>query len=308
MRTFRYSLVGMVLLCLVLIVGCAPRAVESSPAAADAEGVVIDLPAIVLAVGEEGSLSASDVGVTTLNPLINLAVADATLPSNIVEGAITAGVEYIQIDNTSSGPVILVDGEPIINPIWNQEILGSTLGALDGLGVELPEGVGSLLPVIAEAGLGVILQFPAAAGDTSLPAVSTENLLTEVPDRSSISTGLNIDIQYAEDGTWTGSVPTFPPLPWDQFLTLPADTVQSATDAGVESFQLIANADGAFLALNGQDLPYIDWSGGRLISTLQLLSNMGLLGDQVAGMLPTIQNFAPTLLNFGINITLNFPT
>lgn len=309
MRTFRYSLVGTALFCLLVLVGCAPRAVESAPAAADAEGVVIDLPAIVLAVGEDGSLSASDAGVTTLNPLLDLAMADATLPDNIVEGAVTAGVEYIQIDNTPSGPVILVDGTPIMAPVWDEEILGSTIGALGTLGVELPDAMGALLPVVTDAGLGVILQFPAAAGDTSLPAVSVEKVTTAVPDRSSISTGLNIDIQYADDGSWTGSgLPPFPPLPWDQILTLPADTVQNATDSGIESLQLVAGANGAFIVLNGQDLPYIDWSEGRLVGTLQLLSDMGLLGPEVAGMLPTIQNFAPTLLGLGLSITLNFPS
>lgn len=304
MRTLRYPLIGAALiLSIALMVGCAPRGnVSAVDSEASADAVVISLPAIVLDVDEEGHLTASNVAVTQLNPLLDLALADATLPTDLVEDALAADVQHVQLETTPNGLIILVNNEPIMSPLWNEEVLNSTGETLSNLGVGLPEGMTALLPVLSNAGLGAVLQFPGAASD---PVPSSE-APGEIPSRPSNSTQITID--YNADGTWSGSgIPPFPPLPWDMIFTLPADTIQSLSEAGIESLQLTTSSDGIFLRVNGEDLPFIDWSGNRLGYTLQVLADMGLLGDQVAGMLPTISGFLPMIQGLSLDITMNFP-
>jgi len=307
-KRLRSPMIG-ILLCLFvpLMVGCAARANSGAAATAGTEDVVVDLPAIVLDVDENGQLSAADAESTqtALNPILNLALADVTLPADLTEQFAAAGVEQVWIETTPNGLSILVDGQPVLTPLWNEEILASTASALSELDLGDNASMMQLLPVIGNLGVGAVLRFSAADGSAIEPP-DAATLPGAVPERPGTATQITID--YNEDGTWSGSgLPTFLPVPWDQVFTLPADTIQSLTDAGINSLQITTGSGGIFLRVNGQDLPFLDWTENRLQYTLQVVSEMGLIGGEAASILPTIQGVLPLIQGLGLDITLNMP-
>ena len=290
----------------LLTAGCAARP-GSGETAISAEGESFaDLPALVLNVNEEGALSTPDSPGNLLGPAINGPLANVTLPQDIVEGAASAEIEQIFIDNTPSGLILLVNNQPLLTPVWNDATLESTSAALANAG--LAPTFAQFLPLLNNLGAGAVLQFPAAETEYAVAdlSVSLEDLT--VPERP--GSPVPIDVVYSEDGTYTANGQsaeqiTFPPGPWTS-LNLPPDLIQGASDSGIETMQITTSGDGIFLRLNGEDLPFLDWSDERLTNTLQTASDLGLLGEQ-SDALTQVQALLPLIQQLQLDVTVSFP-
>ena len=70
-------------------------------------------------------------------------------------------------------------------------------------------------------------------------------------------------------------------------LKLTEETVTALKDAGVTSITVASGSEGLQMALNGNNLPYLDWSGGKLGPAIELLAASGQLdslAEQMEGM------------------------
>lgn len=319
-------LVSLLMVTLVLLVGCAPRATSGQiAAAADESQIVVDLPAVVLDVQPDGSISVGGQPITELGGGLGAGLAAAAIPAEMVDSITLYGIQHIQIDNTPEGLLILVNGQPIPSLAWDGEKLVATAEVLEevGAGVALLDRV---LPLLTNLGLGVIFRFPLAEGEEALPMVAPESeaaaaaMAAQAEFLAMVGTPpvFRITIAYAEDGTWEiadlGQADLNALLPGAlDMLNLGPATVQSISAAGVSEVSLSSNADGIFIAINGKTLPYLTWADGRVQHLLTLAEETGLLstvvGDSanMAGLIEWIESVLPAVQATEASLRVTFP-
>lgn len=319
-------LVSLLMVALVLLVGCAPRATSGAVAAsADESQVVVDLPALVLDVQPGGSISVGGQALTELGGGLGAGLAAASVPPDMVDMITAYNIQHIQIDNTAEGLLILVNGQAIPSLAWDGEKLLATADVLEtlGAGVALLDRV---LPLITNLGVGVIMRFPLAEGAETLPLVAAESeaaaqalaaqqeflaAVGEVPT-------IRLTVEYAADGTWT--IADLAAAEWSQLvpgvmemLTLSPATIQAMSAAGISDIGLATNTDGIFISINGQTLPYITWADGRVNHLLTLAEETGLLtqalGDSpdMIAIVDTVESLLPAVQATDVSLRVTFP-
>jgi hypothetical protein len=318
-------LVSLLMAVLVLLVGCAPRATSGEiAAAADESDVVVDLPAIVLDVTPEGTISVGGQPITELGGGLGAGLEGLSLQPEMVDALSAFNIQHIQIDNTPEGLLILVNGQPIPSLAWDGEKLVATAEVLDtlGAGVALLDRV---LPLITNLGLGVILRFPVAQGEEALPMVAPESeaaaaaRAAQAEFLAAVGTPpvVQLTLAYAPDGTWSiadmdqGTLASLLPVPLDM-LNLTPETIAAVSSAGITDVALSTNTDGIFISINGKTLPYLTWADGRISHLLTLAEETGLLasvlGDNpdMAGIIDTIESLLPAIQSTEATLRITF--
>jgi len=318
-------LVSLLMVVLVLLAGCAPRATSGQLAAnADESQIVVDLPALVLDVQPDGSLNVGGQPLAQLGGGIAAGLASVTIPADMVTNITTYNIQHIQIDNTPEGLLILVNGQPIPSLAWDGDKLVSTAEVLEdlGSGVTLLDKV---LPLITDVGIGVIFRFPLAEGEEALPMVSTDNTAAEAAmkaqqeflDAVKVPPTFAVTITYAKDGTWSvaglgQSDLSQLPIPTDQ-LNLPTATLAQLSAAGISEIGLATNTDGIFISINGKTLPYITWADGRINHLISLAEETGLLStmtngsSDVTAIIDTVESLLPAVQASNVSVRVTFP-
>jgi hypothetical protein len=320
----RSSLLLLILLLIALAIlsGCAPRITGGELATtADESEVVIDLPAIVLDVMDNGQLSIGGQSLAELGALAGQDLSAASIPAEQVALLTSANIQHIQVANSADGLLILINGKPIPSLAWDGEKLVATAEVLQSLGggVALLD---KILPLIRNLGLGAIIRFPVAVGAESVPLVDLDAEAAEaaraVQQEFLAAVGapptFQIGVQYAEDGTWTVADMTqeewsqLAPVPLDQ-LNLPPTAIQALRAAGIKQLSLYTNPDGIFIAINGQELPYITWAEGRVENVLALIEAAGLLGadPNMAVVMDTVKQLLPAVQASNVRLNVGFP-
>jgi hypothetical protein len=319
-------LVSLLMVALVLLVGCAPRATSGQiAAAADESQLVVDLPALVLDVQADGSLSVGGQPVTELAGGLGAGLAAAAIPSTMVDSITAYNIQHIQIDNTPEGLLILVNGQAIPSLAWDGEKLIATAEVLEnmGAGVALLDRV---LPLVTNIGIGVIMRFPVAAGEEALPLVAPASDVAaaamaaqqEFLESVQIPPVFHLTIAYAADGTWQiadlGQADLSALLPGvTDMLNLTPAGVQSITGMGINELELATNTDGIFISINGQTLPYLTWADGRVNHLLTLARDTGLLDTLTGGspdmvaLVDYIESLLPSLQATDFRLRVTFP-
>ena len=316
-------LMSLLLVVLLVVAGCGPRATGGQLAAsAGADQVVIDLPALVVDVQADGSASVGGQSLADLGALIGQDLSALTFPVDTVAFLTASNIQHIQIDNTANGLLILINGQAIPSLAWDGEKLVATAEVLDilGGGVALLDKV---LPLVRNLGIGITLRLPIAAGEAAIPLVVVDD---EVAARSmaaqqeflaAVGTPptFQIAVTYAPDGTWTVMNMTqaewsqvMGMVPWEA-LNLPAELVQGASAAGIDTVGLSTNSDGIFISINGKTLPYISWADGRINYVLTLAEQTGLLGDDpnIAQIIDTVEALLPAVQASNVSLIVTFP-
>lgn len=320
-------LMSLMLAALLVVAGCGPRATGGQLASSAGEDqVVIDLPALVIDIDSAGQASLGGQSVADLAAMAGQDASALSVPAETVDFLTASNIQHIQIDNTADGLLILVNGQPIPSIAWDGEKLVATAEVLEilGGGVALMDKV---LPLVRNLGIGVTVRFPIAAGEAAIPLVVTDS---EVAARSlqlqqeflaAVGTPptFQIAVDYAADGTWTVENMTqaewsqlVSAVPWEA-LNLPAELVQGASAAGIDTIGLSTNSDGIFISINGQTLPYITWADGRINYVLQLAEQTGLLepllgsDPNMAAVLDTVESLLPAVQASNVSLLVSFP-
>lgn len=316
-------LMSLLLVVLLVVAGCGPRATGGQLAAsAGSDQVVIDLPALVIDVQSDGSASVGGQSLAELGALIGQDLSALTFPPDTVDFLTASNIQHIQIDNTADGLLILINGQAIPSLAWDGEKLVATAEVLDilGGGVALLDKV---LPMVRNLGIGVTLRFPVAAGEAPIPLVvvddevAARSLAAQQEFLAAVGTPptFQIAVTYAPDGTWTVMDMTqaewsqvMGMVPWEA-LNLPPDLVQGASAAGIKQVGLATNSEGIFISINGKTLPYIRWADGRINYVLALAERTGLLGDDpnIAQIIDTVEALLPAVQASNVNLNVSFP-
>lgn len=309
-NVLRWSL--LLALFVVALTACAPRSDEAVAPAGD--GLVIDLPAIVIDFDDAGQASiggaaAADLGIDAL-------ALDAEQVAMMTE----ANIQQIQINESAAGLDILVNGQAIPSLAWDADSLATTNEMLAMLGDEGGMGpIGELLPLVSNLGAGVIMNFPLAqgaepimmdGGESSAAAAAAQEAFL---DQAGSGARINLPLNYNADGTFNvGSMSAEAlslslGLPLES-LTLTQDRIDRYVGMGMETFTLATDAEGIHLTLNGNALPHISWGDGKLAYGLELAAKAGLLGDSDSeAMVDLLQQLLPIIQTADVTVRITFP-
>jgi len=328
--------VSLLLVAMVVLSGCAPRAGAGMTAdmGADDMGLVVDMPAIVLDVASDGSLSIGNVPLAQMGSLVGqdlsgLTVAALGIDPGWIEYLSASNIQHMQINNRPDGLLLLVNGEPIPSVSWDGESLATTAATLSQLGVVVPL-LEKLLPLVQNLGLGAIVRFPVAAGMDAMPlyvegdgsaaadaAMAQEEFLAAVGEAPT----LHLPVHYAADGSWTVGDLTdmewqgLTGAPWTS-LRLNTVVIDALGSAGVKEMSFYTDPAGIHVAINGQDLPYLTWGNGELNHVLDLASqvslvqdywNMAVPGADMGEVMAYVESVLPVVQVADANITVFFP-
>ncbi len=316
---------SMLLVTLVALSGCSARpGAGQTAAAAGNEGVAVDLPAIELTFDEEGKASFGGMPITQLGSSLGVDGLDAVaIPTDMIGMLKAANIQHLQVNNTAEGLIILVNGEAIPSIGLDG---GAAVGLADVaklLGFDRP-GLEKLLPTINSLGIGIVARFPMADGASEIPVevtgdstsaakvkAATDEFINKVGNAGVI----NIPVYYADDGSWTvaGMTDTeWANLTGDsmfQSYRLKPEIVAGFKARGIKELTISTDAKGLHIGINGQPLPYITWSDGKLNHLVNVLGQMGLLsgaGTDASQLNALIDQWLPLVAASNVNLRVFF--
>jgi hypothetical protein len=320
---------GLLVVALVFMAGCTPRAGSGEIAETAGESeLVLDVPAIALTFNEQGNPSLGAVPLSTLADAFAPGALDAVvLDAETIDMLMSNNIQHIQINNRPDGLSILVNGLAMPSLSWDSESLATAAETASLLGDDLPP-LGELLPLAQQLGVGVVARFPVAEGAEEIPLTGgdAEAAAADVAEAQQAFTEgvesapvLDIPVFYEADGSWTvnGLTDTeygaiLPQVPW-QSLRLPPEVIQGLVDAGVSEITVATSEQGLSLAINGNPLPHISWESGELQNVIELAGQMGLLDTLAqadmdpAEVVTVVESLIPVVQAANIDITANFP-
>jgi hypothetical protein len=237
-----------------------------------------------------------------------------------------SNIQHIQIDNSPSGLLILVNGQAIPSIRWDGQILSDTGGLISQLGAGTPV-LEKMMPVLANLGLGVIVRFPLQEGIAAIPTYveggeaataahqAQQQFLATVGDTPP---SITLPIFFDENGGWRVgdlSETEWSNLTGQPFLSarLNPANVQQIMSAGITEISIYTRSDGLHLSINGRELPYIGWADGEINHVLDLADQLGLWntladsGMNMGEIIGMVETLLPAVQSTNTNINVYFP-
>jgi hypothetical protein len=307
------------LLCLALLAvmlissACGPRSATPAPADAEEASLSVELPAIYLDVAEDGAISLGEGPLQQTLTALGVDLSSASISADTVQKLVDNGIQTVQLDNRRDGLYIYVNGEAMPTLVWEEQSLGSLVNVLGTLGTDLGEA-GKLLSILPDLGIGLVLRFPGAstarlAQLQAPPAAANQNTLQAAIESP---TAINLTLTFGADGV--GQLQGLNPLMMGMIppgaLSLPADTLASITEMGLQGVSIIARPTGLAILVNEEALPYLRAANEQqLVRMLQLVLQIaGGDSPQTAQITGMVQQLLPLLWAQGMRMNVNFPS
>ena len=286
----------MLLVAMIVLAGCAPRTGAGDAAAmtTDPMELVVDLPAIVLDVQADGSVSIGNVPLAQIGALAGADLSAVAVDSSLVDFMSAGNIQHVQVNNSSSGLLLLVNGEAIPSITYDGESLQATADALNAFGMAIPM-LDTALSLVDQIGLGVIMRFPVAAGVAQIPlyvegdgasAMEAQAAQDEFLAAVGAPPRINLPIFYEADGSF--SIGDLTDEEWSSLtgtsmaaLRLNTSVIDGLAASGINKLGLGTDAAGIHIMINDNALPTLDWSGGKATHLLNLADQLGLWNMQI---------------------------
>ncbi|MCC6167929.1 MAG: hypothetical protein IT329_11940 [Caldilineaceae bacterium] len=321
-------LTGLAVAVLVLS-GCAPRAFSGQTAAQQGDQqLVVDLPALVIDIDAEGKPSVGNVPLAQLGQAFAPGMLDSlVMPAETVTFLTDSNIQHIQIDNTPTGLLLLVNGRSIPSLKWDGEILSGTGQLVTQLGAGVPV-LEKALPLLANLGIGVIVRFPLQQGAEPIATyveggealqaakAAQQEFLASVGDTPPT---IKLPVYYDADGGWR--VGDLTDAEWTNLTGIPfqaarlqPEMIANLTKAGISELSISTDAAGIHLSINGRALPYIGWADGEINHLLTLGDQLGLwnsLADSGLNMgevTSMVETLLPIVQSTETDISVYFPS
>lgn len=317
----------LLLIAALALSACAPRSGQGTAASAESDPgeLVIDLPSIVIDIMADGSPSMGNVPLTQIGGLIPVPLSTIAVPGVWVDFMVASNIQHIQVNNTSNGLHLLVNGEAVPSISYDGESLSATADALSSLGIVIPM-IDKLLGLVDQIGIGATVRFPVAAGTAIIPmyvegngsaAMAAQAAQEEFLAAVGTPPRVNLPIWYEEDGSF--SIGNLTAAEWSALtsgatdgLRLGADQISNLTDSGISELSISTDVNGIVIAINGNALPVLDWSGGKATHLLNLATQLGALDMIVPGMgssgiMATVHDLLPVIQTTDFDLTVHLP-
>lgn len=325
MRNRRHSFWATWLLVVLFVLsGCATRS-GVDLADGPVPGMVVDLPAVVVDIAQDGTASVANVPVAQLAQLAGFNLGAFSIPTAWVDFLVSGNIQHIQVNNTDSGLLILVNGEPIPSIAYDGNSLTTTADALSALGMAVPM-LDQILPVIAQIGIGVIVHLPVAEGMAAIPlyvngdgsaAAAAQQAQAQFLATIGAPPRVNLPVFYAADGSWR--VGNLTDTEWTALTGIPfyvlrvnPTVLRGLGTSGVSNITISTSPRGIQIAVNGNPLPTLTWGNGELQHLLGLAGQTGLLEMVAPGMnmneiLATVHQMLPVVTTTDFDLTVHIP-
>lgn len=307
---------------------CAPRAFSGATAGlVGTDALVVDLPALVIDIDAQGLPSVGNVPLSQLGAMLPPGTLDSlVVPAETVTFMTESNIQHIQIDNTPSGILVLVNGQPIPFLKWDGQILSDTGGLISQLGVGAPI-LEKFLPVVTNIGIGAIVRFPVQSGIAAIPTYveggeavmaakqAQADFLASVDN---IPPTIKLPVFYNADGGWR--VGDLSAVEWTNLTGIPFQAtvltpqmIQDIMAAGITDISIYTDPAGLHMSINGRALPYIGWADGEINHLLDLSDQLGLwntladAGMNMGQIVGVIETLLPIVQTTEMNINVFFP-
>lgn len=305
------SLLAVLLIGTLLIAGCAPRAGAGEGAVAE-DALYIDLPAILVEFDENGDAIVLGRPVAELNDALGVDLSALSLGAETLETFTSNNIQHIQVNNTPNVLRIYQNSNPLPAIIWDDEAMNALVATLTSLGTDA-SAIEPLVPLLPNLGVGLALQMPVPSGQSAIPlgmsgsGLSSADALAGFEGAKNAGSSLNLTLDYGLDGApavggnasfalgFAGIQPAT--------LTLPPDQMESIAGLGIQSLSIKTVPNGLLIAINGNTLPYLQWSNGDELNSMLTLAG-AFAGPEMGGMLQQLS----LVFNFpGLGVSVTFP-
>lgn len=310
---------AIMLIAVIALAGCAPRAGQGS-IDADADQLVIDLPALVLDFGMDGMGSIQNAALADL--VGTLGVMDVSVPPEIVFALGASNIQHIQVSNTPEGLLLLVNGRSIPNISYDGDSLTALPGALNTFGVAVPMA-DLLFALVDRIGIGVIARFEPAPGAEMIPlyvegdsaaAMAAKAAQEEFLAAVGTPPRINLPVYYGADGSISIgdlSVQEMQEMTGGELgaLEMGLSSLSMVRGMGISQLGISTGADGITITIDGTALPTLDWSDGKASNLVELITEIPLLDMAMPGMgsmMPMIHQILPLVQATDFDLTLHF--
>ena len=308
------------LIAVLALSGCAPRAGQGS-VAGDADQLVIDLPALVLDFGMDGTPMIKNAALSGLVDTLGVKL-DVTVPPDMVFLMEVSNIQHIQVSNTPDGLLLLVNGRSIPSISYKGDSLSALPGALSTFGMVLPMA-DLLFALVDQLGIGVIARFPVAPGMEEIPlyiegdssaAMAAKAAQEEFLAAVGTPPRINLPIFYEANGDVSiGDLSIAEMNMMTDFalapLAMTLGQLGMARMLGISELGISTNVDGITISIDGNSLPTLDWSDGKASNLLELITTIPVLDMAMPGMgsmLPMINQILPLVQATEFDLTLHF--
>lgn len=313
MNSKRSLFVSLLLVAMLILAGCAPRAGAGTVAtSAGNDALYLDLPAILIEYDTEGQASLLGMPASALSAALGADLSALSLDAETLQKFTDANIQHLQINNQPNVLRIHLNGTPLPAIIWNEEAMNALAETLTGMGTDASL-LSTLTPLLPNLGIGLALKMPVPSGKQAIPFqasganIDSQTALRAFDAAKASQASINLTLDYAADGTvQIGGIAPFmlnmiglnPAA-----LALPPDQIESIAGQGIQSLGVKTVQNGLLLQLNGNALPYLQWSNANEVTNLLTLAG-AFAGPEMAGQLQQLQ----LIFNFpGLSATINFP-
>jgi len=297
-----------VLVAMLVLAGCAPRPGAGAGSATEDE-FYVDLPAILVQYDESGEASVLGTPVSQFKDALGVDLSALSLGAETLDKLNSAKVESIQVNNTPNVLRIYLNGNPLPAIIWDEAAMTALADTLASMGTDAGP-VATLAPLLPNLGVGLALQLPAGVGkplQTKGAALSSTDALALFEQAKGAQSTIALTLDYGADGT--PEIGGINPFMLSMIglqpaaLALPADQLESIAGMGIQSLSIKTVQGGLLIAINGNTLPFLQWSNAEEITAMLNLAG-AFAGPELAGTLGQLQ----LIFNFpGLSATVTFP-
>ena len=308
------------LIAILALSGCAPRVGQGS-LDVDSDQLVIDLPALVLDIGADGSVSIQNASVADLvSILVDGGELDLPINDMTVMFLSMANIQHIQVSNTPEGLLLLVNGLSIPSISYDGDSLAALPGAINDL-ADIGPMADLLVDLVDQIGIGVIARFPVAPGAEEIPlfvegdssaAMAAKAAQEEFLASVGTPPRINLPIFYGDDGSLSIGDLSIDELSAMTGVSLDAlvmglGPLEAVRGMGVSVLGISTDKDGITISLDGNALPTLDWSDGKASNLIEMVSQIPLLEVMGLGsVLPMVNQLLPLVQSAEIDLTLHF--
>ncbi len=266
----------------------------------------VNLPRITLNYNEAGvpsvfRIQPSSFGLTFLN-----------LPQETVNQLVERNVQHLELEVTSGGLLIYINGQALPYVAWNEDSLayiGDTVDQLDLM--QFDSTIAKAMPLLSKLGIDVVAAFPVPSGVEEIPVRDrSERTLAEEADLGEPTAVLHALIQYDQDG-----IPSIADITSREIgelaqidlasVELNSEIMSMVEAAGIQQVAAATASDGLYVLINEQEVLQIAYNEPHLMNAVDAYAQ--LTGAQDEPLTTLLRNVMPIVYGADIDLVVELP-
>lgn len=239
----------------------------------------VNLPPVVVTYSQEGVPSILGIRTTDITRFTGVDLSFLELDAVFIDWFTRSNLQHIAIEHNQDGLLVYANGQLLPSIGWSAESLNNSIELADMLGAPNTAVVQRLVPVLQKLGIGVVLRFPVAAGNSPIPLHQPGTRLPAPSDVAEGAAVIQLAVEYREDGLPTimgltsrdiSALTGFDLSP----VELSSDNIGVLKAMNLQSVEVETKTDGLRIYLNGKELPRLAYSPAQITALVNLYGQM----------------------------------